>query len=321
MGRARTIAPEVAAIVETAPVPHAGDAADDPAVWVDPSSPARSVVIGTDKLGGIAVYDLDGRQLQYRPDGKLNNVDLRSGFRLSGKPIVLVAATNRSDDTLALYRLDTRTRQLADVAARPITAARPIYGFCMARRNAAFFAFVTQRGSGVVQQWRLHDNGRERVDARLVRSFDAGNSAEGCVADDGLGVLYVAEEAGGLWRYQLDPPFTRTLVDDTAAGRLHADVEGLAIARRPGGRGLLVVSSQGNSSYVLYRREGGNNYVGTFRIVSRGRIDGVTETDGLEVVTAPLGRRFPHGVLVVQDDVNDGANQNYKLVRWEAVVG
>src|SRR5687768_14696287 len=53
----------VTASVETTPVPHSGDAADDSAVWVHPTDPALSRIIGTDKLGGIAVYDLSGRQV------------------------------------------------------------------------------------------------------------------------------------------------------------------------------------------------------------------------------------------------------------------
>src|SRR5262245_43103582 len=55
---------EVAALVETAPVPHAGDAADDAAVWVDRSEPAGSLIVGTDKKGGLSVYDLSGAELQ-----------------------------------------------------------------------------------------------------------------------------------------------------------------------------------------------------------------------------------------------------------------
>jgi 3-phytase len=37
--------------VETTPVSHRGDAADDAAIWVNPSDPARSTIIGTDKVG------------------------------------------------------------------------------------------------------------------------------------------------------------------------------------------------------------------------------------------------------------------------------
>lgn len=42
----------VTATVETDPVPHDGDAADDPAIWVHPTDPGRSVILGTDKRGG-----------------------------------------------------------------------------------------------------------------------------------------------------------------------------------------------------------------------------------------------------------------------------
>src|SRR5919197_1652312 len=64
----------VLATAETAPVPHAGDAADDPAIWVHPTDPALSTIVGTDKIGGVAVYDLLGKQNQYVPGGQMNNV-------------------------------------------------------------------------------------------------------------------------------------------------------------------------------------------------------------------------------------------------------
>ena len=64
-----TIANTVTATVETEPVPHSGDSADDPAIWIHPTDPAQSMIIGTDKHGGLAVYDLAGAQLQYLADG------------------------------------------------------------------------------------------------------------------------------------------------------------------------------------------------------------------------------------------------------------
>lgn len=85
----------VSPVVETAPMPHTGDSADDPAIWIHPSNPALSTIIGTDKQGGIAVYDLDGRQLQYVTLGDINNVDLRYNVPLGGRRVALVAATNR----------------------------------------------------------------------------------------------------------------------------------------------------------------------------------------------------------------------------------
>ena len=56
-----------------------------------------------------------------------------------------------------------------------------------------------------------------------------------------------------------------------------------------------------------------------------GTVDGTEDTDGLDVVSAPLGPSYPMGLLVVQDGVNvaaDGseANQNFKFVSWQDVV-
>ena len=48
----------VSATVETAPVPGGADGADDSAIWIHPSDLTKSTVIGTDKFGGLAVYNL-----------------------------------------------------------------------------------------------------------------------------------------------------------------------------------------------------------------------------------------------------------------------
>jgi len=44
-----------------------------------------------------------------------------------------------------------------------------------------------------------------------------------------------------------------------------ADVEGLTIAYGSDGKGYLIASSQGNSTFAIYRREGDNTYV--FKLV------------------------------------------------------
>src|SRR5579875_2379969 len=70
-----------AAKVQTEPVPSEGDAADDPAIWIHPDDPARSLVLGTDKKGGLHAYTLDGRPKQLiSPGSRPNNVDLLYGL-------------------------------------------------------------------------------------------------------------------------------------------------------------------------------------------------------------------------------------------------
>lgn len=314
--------PVVAPAIETEPLPHAGDAADDPAIWVNDRDPAQSAIVGTDKLGGLAVYDLSGRQLQYLPDGQMNNVDLRPGFPLGGQPVVLVTAGNRTNNSIAIYRLDPATRQLASVAARTI-ATLEAYGSCMYHSAAtgAFYYFVNSK-AGAVEQWQLFDDGAGRVDARKLRSFEVGSQTEGCVADDELARFYIGEEQVGIWRYGAEPGdgAPRVQVDRTGAGgHLTSNVEGLALASGADGTGYLVASSQGSSSYALYRRAGDNAYVASFAIGAANGVDGVSETDGLDATAANLGPVFPHGLLVVQDGSNDGANQNFKLVPWQAL--
>ncbi|MHC4220067.1 MAG: phytase, partial [Planctomycetota bacterium] len=144
---------------------------------------------------------------------------------------------------------------------------------------------------------------------------------EGMVADDELGWLYVGEEAVGIWRYGAEPGdgTSRTSVDTTGGGNLTADVEGLTLYYASDSTGYLIASSQGSDDFAIYKREGNNDYVKNFDIVSGGGIDGVSGTDGIDVSNAALGSTFPSGVFIAQDNSNSGGNQNYKLVAWEDI--
>lgn len=311
----------VTATVETDPVPHDGDAADDPAIWVHPTDPAKSLIVGTDKRGGLALYDLAGKQVQFLPAGDFDNVDLRTGFPLAGRPVTLVTAGNRGDNSIAIYRLDEAGRRLVEVAARRLHPGVATYGSCMyhSRRTGRFYSIVTSR-SGAVEQWELYERAG-RVDGRRVRGLRLGSQTEGCVADDDLGFLYLSEEARGIWKYRAEPDArgSGTLVDRTnGAGHLSGDVEGVTIADGARGSGLLIASSQGDSTFAVYRREGPNRYVGSFRIEAGG-VDGVQHTDGIDVTTTSLGPAFAGGVFVAQDGRNPGGNQNFKLVHWPEI--
>ncbi|HEX5651345.1 MAG TPA: phytase [Steroidobacteraceae bacterium] len=320
--RAVTVEPTA----ETDPVTTYGDAADDPAIWVHPTDPAQSLVIGANKKLGLEVYDLTGRRLQTLPDGRMNNVDVRDGFPFTRGRAPIVAASNRTTKTIALYRIDAATRRLVPVELEASeTGLRDPYGLCLyhSARDGRFYVFVNDADTGLMRQWRL-DERRGKVRATAVRDVQVGSQAEGCVADDELGHLYVGEEDTGLWKYAADPRggTARTAVDRTEGGHLTADVEGMSLWVGAEGKGYLVVSNQGEDNYAVYRREGDNAFVGKFHIVADARnIDGASETDGLDVVSAPLGEDFPRGLLVVQDGRNltPSATQNFKLVSWDAI--
>lgn len=319
--------PTVTATVETVAVPSFGDAADDPAIWANTENPAQSLIVATDKKGGLFVYDMQGQIVQHLPDGKMNNVDLREGFQLGGKSVVLVTASNRTDRTIAIYRLDTASRQLVNVADGPQpTELEDPYGLCMYRDQAGkVFVFVNGDETRK-RQWELVDAGNGRVRASFVREFTFESQTEGCVADDASGQLTVDEEDIGIWSLSAAPSGGKEMrsvqkVADNPA--IKDDLEGVGLYDLGNGRGYLVVSSQGNDTYAVYRREGAQEYLGSFAVVAdpvRG-IDGISETDGLEVSSRNLGPGFEFGAMIAQDGRNvlPIENQNYKYVPWQSI--
>ena len=286
---------EVNATVETTPVPNTGDAADDPAVWVHPTNPSLSTIIGTDKTagGGLAVYDLAGRQLFFYPDGRLNNVDVRYSFPLGSARVSLVGATNRVLGRVDFYRVDPATRGLVkagSVATSPAIGTPRGFSFYVSPVTGKYYAFVTDGGR--TDQYEL-GGATGSVTGTLVRQFTRPNPTEGLVADDKLGRVYLAEEnVGGIWRYGGEPGdgATAVKVDGTTetGGTIIQDVKGLALYYGANGRGYLIAASQGGSSFHIYNR-GDNVQVGEFKIVTGGGIDGVTGEDGIDVTNFALG--------------------------------
>jgi 3-phytase len=319
--------PVVHPTLETDPVASGADAADDPAIWANAANPAASWVIGTDKQGGLHVYDMKGKSRYFAADGKMNNVDLRAGYRLAGRDIVLVTASDRTHKSIAIYALDTSSGALSNIADRvqPTGLSDP-YGQCMYRgKSGRTYVFISDP-DGLVRQWELVPTRAGKVRARQIRDIRFGSQTEGCVADDASGTLYVAEEDVGLWRVTAEPVRSATpiSVDKVANNpKLKDDMEGVGLYDLGGGRGYLIVSSQGNNSYAVYRREGDNAYLGSFSVIAdpaKG-IDGISETDGLDVSSANLGVGFEHGAMIAQDGRNmlPVENQNFKFVPWSTI--
>jgi len=311
---------EVNPKVETDAVPSGGDA-DDPAIWVHPTDPSQSVIIGSDKENGLGVYDLSGNQIQFVSGIEPNNVDIRHDFPLGGQLIDLVVSSNRADDSIALHRVDPGTRQLVAIGA-PISTGIDIYGICLYHSpvSGSLYVFVTSEEAGPVGQFELTDNGSGGISGNEVRRFQMGSTSEGCVADDGLGYLYVTEEDVGIWKYHAEPDGGSNRVSiDEVGPNLEADVEGATIYYGPGESGYLIISSQGSSDYAVYRRDGDNEYVSRFEIASSGGIDETTGTDGIDVISSPLGSAFPEGLFAAHDSDNDSGENNFKLVPWESV--
>jgi len=307
-----------------------GDVADDPAIWRDLEHPERSLVLGGNKAsdGGVGVFDLGGHLKHYALSGRIGNLDLRPDVTLGGRSLIVVAANDRDDAVLRLWSLDPAGPTLTPLATAHAGTMPDSYGSCLGRSSDGkhLYAMVTQENGGRLEQYELAARSGKVV-ATKVRTLDVGSQAEGCAVDDATGAMYVSEEQKALWRYDVDPASgsRRTAVDTVGGGHLAADVEGVAAVRDADGNGVVVVSSQGDSTYAVYDVDHGNRYRGSFRITRDGAVDGVTRTDGVAAVPGSFGPDFPNGLLVVHDGENhdegstDEAASDFKLVRLDRV--
>ncbi|NJM15774.1 MAG: phytase [Bacteroidales bacterium] len=204
----------VCPVVETVPVHSTPgeDAADDPAVYINPTNPAKSWIIGTNKKAGLHIYDLQGNELNYLPVGLVNNVDVRYGFTLkNGQKIDLAGASNRSFNGITLLKVNVDSTTLDTILASPIISnVDEVYGFCMCHNATTNKHYAIVNGkNGQIEQWELMATENHQIEARLAYTYKVPSQPEGMVADDENGLLYVGEENHGIWRFELgtqNPP-------------------------------------------------------------------------------------------------------------------
>jgi 3-phytase len=315
------VLPEVAAVRQTDPVGRQGDAADDPAIWIHPGQPAKSRVLGTNKKQGLLAYDLDGKLLQELAVGRLNNVDVRPNFKLGQRTVDLAVASNRDHNSLSLFSIDRQSGELREAGEVP-TPLKEIYGICLFQPASGEIYAIANGKDGTFLQYRLSaPDGRAQ--GELVRQFKVDSQPEGCVADDQRQRLFIGEEDVGVWAVDARADQLATLTNVIKVGpQLHADVEGLALYQSDK-RDYLVISSQGNDSYLVVDAEPPFAVHGAFRVGlnAAAGIDGASETDGLEVTAINLGGPWSQGMLVVQDGRKrmPEQTQNFKFVPWADV--
>ena len=324
---------EIPAWVESASSDRPGDTMDDPAIWVHPTQPEKSLVLGTNKRWGLLSFNMRGEQVQALPSGRINNVDLRQQVMLGGKKRDIAVATLRDKDRLAFYEINPQGKIVE--YPNQATDLVDIYGMCLYQDADNLYVFANEK-SGRIAQYRV-DWQANGPSIKLLRDIHTPSQVEGCVADETQHALFIGEEDKGIWRFNAKANGgTQGELIIKAEGDLVADVEGIALylgAQIQGKKqDLLVVSSQGNNSYILYQAQPPYAQVGRFRIgmnlngVENGRensIDASSETDGLAVTHLSVGQgAWQQGMLVVQDGHNHlpDNNQSFKWLPWNSIV-
>jgi myo-inositol-hexaphosphate 3-phosphohydrolase len=317
---------------ETVPVGHSGDAADDPAIWVHPTNPAQSLILGNDKQGALETYNLDGTREQRLTTASAfwGNVDVRQGVTIGGQTRDVAVVYN---DGLRLYTVNPATRRLDLTTDNGGAIWTPLgEGLCLYHSQASGDLYVNLIARAKrVRQYRVHDSdGDGLLQAQFLREFRMTSESEGCVADDERGRLYIDQEDVGLWRFGAEPTAstTGTLIDEVQPdGHLAADAEGVTLVDTGGLDGYVIASAQNIAApkfsyFVVYDR-GTNAYVGSFRITPGPNADGCQRTDGIAAYFGALGPAFPDGVFVCQDNGNTAPGvgaQDFKLTRLEKVL-
>lgn len=314
------------------------DDPDDPAIWIHSDDPAKSLIVGTNKVaapkGALVVFGLDGKIRQTiagldRP----NNVDIEYGLPLQTGPVDIAVAAERIQGQLRIFQINpgglkdiTSAGNTKVFADRKGEQAAPM-GISLYKRprDGAIFAIVAPKNGpadGYLGQYRLTDDGNGKVKATFVRYFgffSGKGEIEAVAVDDALGHVYYADEGDGIHKYHADPDSPGASAQLAHFGRdgFRGDREGIALYARADATGFIVCTDQlkGNAEYRLFRREGepGNphDHSKTLRIV-RG---GADETDGIEITSRPLGPRFPHGILIAMNSTP----RNFLIFDWDSV--
>lgn len=314
--------------------------ADDPAVWIHPANAESSLIIGTNKTkapdGALYVFGLDGKTKQVIADlDRPNNVDVEYGLKLGGRTFDIAVTTERLQKRLRVFAIDRESGKLTDIAPQGLPvfanetgeAAAPM-GIALYKRprDGAIFAIVGRKEGprdGYLRQYSLHDDGAGKLVATQVRAFgtfSGKGEIEAIAVDDALGFVYYADEGDGIHKWHADPDAKGADRELAHFGRsgYSGDREGIGVYAQNGDKGFLVCTDQlkGGSEYHVYRREGeaanAHDHKSQLAVIN----GGADSTDGLEVVSMPLGARFPRGLMIAMNS----KDRNFLVYDWRDVM-
>lgn len=310
--------------VVTEPVRHD---TDDPAIWINPDDPAKSLIVGTDKDtdGALYVFDLDGKIVQ-RVGGlkRPNNVDIADGLLLGGERVSIAVTTEREAQRLRVFRLpDMAAVDRGDLIVFEGDRTRAPMGIALYRRprDGAMFAIVGGKSGpaeNYLAQYRLEDDGTGRVKMTEVRRFgrySGRKEIEAIAVDAELGYVYYSDETFGVRKYQADPDAPRANEELAvfATSGFASDHEGISIYKRPDGTGYVLVSDQQANRFWIFPREGAPGKPHQHDMIKIVDVSAI-ESDGSEVTSTPLGPKFPHGLFVAMSN-----GRVFHYYAWEEI--
>lgn len=319
----------IAPVVITEPVKHDSD---DPAIWINPEDPAKSLFIGTDKDvdGALYVFDLDGKVIEektVRNVKRPNNVDIEYGLLLNGEPTDIAVTTERYENRLRIFSLpDMQPVDNGGIQVFEGEELRAPMGIALYKRpsDSTIFAIVGRKEGPTdgryLWQYLLEDDGTGNVKATKVREFGKYSGVkeiEAIAVDDALGYVYYSDENIGIRKYHADPDHADAAKELALFGTegFAEDHEGISIYQVNDGTGYILVSDQQANKFRIFKREGEPDNPHNHVLVKVVDVS-TSESDGSDVTNVALNANFPQGMFVAMSD-----NKTFHYYSWKDIAG
>lgn len=313
-------------VIVTQPVRHD---TDDPAIWIHPQDPSKSLIIGTDKDldGALYVYDLEGKIIEEKVVRGLkrpNNVDIAYGIMINGQPVDIVVTTERITNKIRIFSVPDM--QPIDDGGIEVFAGeefRAPMGISLYKRpsDGNIYAIVGRKDGPMdgtyLWQYLLEGDNSGNIKARKVREFGhySGNKEiEAIAVDDELGYVYYSDEGIGVRKYFANPDSTDGELAMFATSGFVEDHEGISIYTQNKGTGYILVSDQQANKFHIFTREGTkedpHNHV-LVKVIDVSTLN----SDGSEVTNIALNKKFPEGLLVAMSE-----DKTFHFYSWKDIM-
>uniref|UniRef100_UPI00404784BE phytase n=1 Tax=Algoriphagus sp. TaxID=1872435 RepID=UPI00404784BE len=321
--------PKIAASVITDTVSYD---TDDPAIWMHPSDPSKSLVIGTDKdsLGALYVFNLEGKvidSLVRKGIQRPNNVDVGYGLAL---------ADGLTDFAVTGERLTSRLRFFSLPDMKELNPGgfeiflgeegpdfRDLMGVALYKSPSTSKQYVIAgRKNGPkdgTYLWQYEITAAaDDIQLELVRKFgqySGKKEIEAIAVDAALGYIYYSDEGVGVRKYAAEPDMGNEELALFATEGFADDHEGISIYEVDDSSGYLLVSDQQANLFHVFPREGSPENPHAHPLITKILLS-TNQSDGSEVSSRSFGPKFPRGIFIAMSD-----NKTFHFYRWEDVAG
>lgn len=305
---------------------------DDPAIWIHPTDPSLSLIVGTDKdsLGALYVYDLKGKvidSLVRRDIQRPNNVDIGYGLSLGTDTIDFAVTGERLTSKLRFFSLPDMKEINAGGIEIYLGETGPYFRDLMGvavyqSPNSGKTYVIAGRKNGPTDGsylWQYEVIGEAgEIRLELVRKFGQYSGIkeiEAIAVDDELGFIYYSDEGTGVRKYHAEPDLGNAELALFATEGFTDDHEGISIYKLDATTGYLLVSDQQAALFHVFPREGSEGDPHKHPVLTKIPVS-THESDGSEVSSLALGPDFPKGLFVAMSD-----DKTFQIYRWEDLAG